>query len=245
LDREDKVLEYVKKNRGCTKTKVVDYMDPTEGIKSASPQTTFKIIKGLITDGKIISDPDKSNSSIHHLYFNDRNTYNVINSELSKIQINIEQMGKQRLKIMELRLWFQGGAGDYDPDYLRRLESRYWIKFQLVAEIMLNNLLVKTGKEIQLEIDSHKLYLKIVGLYRELGIQYYRKDDVSKINDYLSSLNKLKEDVFPHARLYKLYRLKDDVSSIPIPKSGVVEHEDLENFLKTIEEFRDKFLIKK
>ena len=110
---------------------------------------------------------------------------------------------------------------------------------------MLNHLLVKTGKEIRLEIDSHKLYLKIVGLYRELGIQYYRKDDVSIINNYLSSLHELKDYVFPHARLYKLYRLKDDVSSLPVPKGGVVEHEDLENFLKTIEEFRDKFLITK
>ena len=109
-------------------------MDPSEGLKRASPQTTFKILKGLITDGKIISDPDKSNSSIHHLYFNDRNTYNIINSELSKIQTIIEQMDKQRLKILDFRQKFQGGRSDYDQDYLMRLEGNYWFNFRIVTE---------------------------------------------------------------------------------------------------------------
>ena len=79
-----------------------------------------------------------------------------------------------------------------------------------------------------------------------MGIQYYRKDDVSIINNYLSSLHELKDYVFRHMLVYTNFtRLKDDVSSLPVPKGGVVEHEDLENFLKTIEEFRDKFLITK
>ena len=65
-------------------------------------------------------------------------------------------MDKQRLKILDFRQKFQGGRSDYDQDYLMRLEGNYWFNFRIVTEIMLNHLLVKTGKEIRLEIDSHK-----------------------------------------------------------------------------------------
>ena len=98
--REEKILEYIEANPGCTKTEAevenFDYM----GEKKAK-----KIIKKLIIDDKkVICVIDKVNSQIHHLFINNEPTpetaiTNVKNLILSKVE---EQMKKQMYTVTRL-----------------------------------------------------------------------------------------------------------------------------------------------
>ena len=74
--REKKVLEYIKANPTCTKTKVKDSMTFAHG-------TTDKILKKLIEeDEKVTYYIDKVNPRIHHLLINDKDKLAILNSRL-------------------------------------------------------------------------------------------------------------------------------------------------------------------
>jgi hypothetical protein len=64
LDRESKVIEYIRAHEGCWKTKVKYNMPFAYG-------TTDRILKDLIDEGKITCTLDKKNPRIHHLFIND------------------------------------------------------------------------------------------------------------------------------------------------------------------------------
>jgi hypothetical protein len=88
ISKEEKILQFIKENEGCTKTKVMVFM---ENKKYASPLTTYKTIQNLINEGKIISRPDKTNTQKHHLFINHKNRFNQIKKEISQIESYIEQ----------------------------------------------------------------------------------------------------------------------------------------------------------
>jgi hypothetical protein len=87
MKREEKILQFIHENPGCTKTNVIDYMEKN----GSSPMTTHKILKRLTKDDKkVISKPDIKNSRIHHLYINDKNRFNKIGIKLSELEKFIE-----------------------------------------------------------------------------------------------------------------------------------------------------------
>jgi predicted transcriptional regulator len=94
--REEKILEYIEANPGCTKTMVNNGTDMAEN-------TAKKAVKKLIDEGQVICEIDDVNSRIHHLYINNNNstmsltkTKNLI---LSKVQ---EQINNQTYTMVQL-----------------------------------------------------------------------------------------------------------------------------------------------
>jgi hypothetical protein len=96
LRREDYMSLFIKTHPGCTKTEVVDYMDPPEGEKLAAPKTTFKILKTLIQDNKVILQVDHKNNRIHHLFLNEKHRFVDIQTDLTIIKREIEDLNRGR-----------------------------------------------------------------------------------------------------------------------------------------------------
>ncbi len=155
MDREDDVLEYITQNPGCSRTEVIDFMDPPEGIKRAAPNTTNRILDRLLKENKVIRKLDKDGRT-NHLYTNDKNKFNMINQLLSKMREMLGEINKQK----------------QEPD-------GQWItnnspRFRQVCVDSLHRLLIDTDKIIPIETDCHKLYYRTIKVLKELETTFYQ-----------------------------------------------------------------------
>ncbi len=64
MSREDRIINFIKTHRGCTKTLAENSTDMAE-------KTARTIIKKLIKDRIVICEIDAINPQVHHLYIND------------------------------------------------------------------------------------------------------------------------------------------------------------------------------
>jgi hypothetical protein len=232
VTREEKILAFVKKNRNCTKTDVINYMDKN----GASPMTTHKILKMLTKDKKIISERDKSNSQLHHLFINHRNAFNVIYNKLTEINTSIDVLNEQREKIHEYSIR-EGGGGHpimtfhiyYEVPYIESLYT------------MLQDLLVRLGNMVKSEVDSHILYSRTISLIQKVTSGWY---DVKKSQELLKAyVWNLDFDYCVHQFEKKMVFTESDLkeSDVETLKSAI-GFEALYQLKKIIRDYDKRFL---
>jgi hypothetical protein len=148
--RDERIIEFVMENPDCIKTQVINF------INRGSPVPTHKAIKRLIKEKKLISTPDRFNSSIHHLRVNNRNKLIMIKQLLSKIHIMLEKINKQK---SDNKIPF--GVTNYSPT------------FRQVCDKAIRSLLINTDKNVPLESDCQRLYIRIIQVLKELDATFY------------------------------------------------------------------------
>jgi hypothetical protein len=82
-ERKKEILKFVKQNPGITKSKVIVHM--TE-LRMSSLVITQELLTALIRSGKIRVQKDKPNSRNHRLFFNDKNEFNKLTSEIARLE---------------------------------------------------------------------------------------------------------------------------------------------------------------
>ena len=163
VTREEKILAFVKNHPNCSKTDVTNHMDKN----GASQMTTNKILKMLIKDKKIISQRDKSNSQLHHLFINPRNTFNKVNKELSELENSIDIMSEPMYKmgIQRLHEMYLGTQTFWD---LRdHFEFPYRNSFCTIFLYILNYINSKIHSDEDLQILYRRVFELMIKLHRQ------------------------------------------------------------------------------
>ena len=144
------ILEFIRMNKGCTKTQVVNYMDPYEGKNIASPATTFKYIKMLVKEKKVFSTTDERNGSIHHLFINEMHVYNQLTVDIKELA----EKTSNSINMVEINtkpsLFFKDSSENY------MLVKMYFYLFRDIADISNK---IKSSKLPQ--EDKERLYRRL------------------------------------------------------------------------------------
>lgn len=217
ITREDKILRFIRENRNCTKTEVVNYMDKN----GASPMTTHKILKTL-TNGrskKVIAQTDNTNSRIHHLIINEKNVFNQIYLEVSEIE---EIMGAMYQSVH--KIWHPP-YGTHDSA-LFDVYIDFALAYRDTINMMLEVLLMKIDNAVHSDSDSQLLFIKIVKLMLELFLTLHQ---TTKLREFLN------------AKLSKLNLVKRQLSEIYADKN-IINLKILDNLIKKGENFEKQFL---
>jgi len=231
ITREEKILQFIKKNRNCTKTDVINYMDKN----GASPMTTHKIVKALIKEKKIISQMDKSNSQVHHLFINFKNKFNTIYDKLSEINACNDVLTEQREQIYKYHGLHKDGAHPFHTYHVyyeaTYIESLY---------TMLQDLLIRIGKMIKSEVDSQILYSRTIILIQKVTVGF----DVKKSHELLSGyLHNLDWEWCVHQYEQKLVFTKSELKASDVEAlKNVIGFKALRNLRKVIKDYDARFL---
>lgn len=150
--RDEMILQFVMDNPDCTKTSVINYINP------GSPVPTHRAIKRLIEEKRLVSTKDKFNSSMHHLRINEKNKFNMIIQLLSRMHVMLEKINKQKSEKKKTHKWIT----NYSP------------RFRQVCDDALYSLLINTDKIIPEESECHILYIKIIKALKELETTFYQ-----------------------------------------------------------------------
>lgn len=232
ITREEKILQFIKKNRYCIKTDVINYMDK----KGSSPMTTHKILKALIKEKKIISQRDKSNSQVHHLFVNSRNKFNAIYDKLTEINACNDILIEQREQIHEYSRTHENGGHLLDAYHYC-----YQAAYMESLYTMLQDLLIQIGKSINSEVDSQVLYSRTISLIQKVTAGF----DIKKTHVFLTAYLHLDWKLGLRQYMRKLVIMKSKepvkVSEFEVLEK-VIGSKAPRNLVKVIKDYDDRFL---
>ena len=159
LDNHHKaIMEYVKKNPGCSEKQVFDAMD-NQGI--CSKMTTVRKIKELKKMEEIRDSLADGKKGFHKLYINEKNEFNRVNKALLKIERIVDSMSEPSKVIKSMG----------EPDMIKDVPKRRIVKnlhdnflggYEQSIDNMLEALLCVVNKKIHSEKDAWALYSRII-----------------------------------------------------------------------------------
>ena len=235
MKREEKILYFIQENPGCTKTKVINYMDEN----GSSQNTSYKILKRLVDeDKKVVSQPDRANSRIHHLYVNDKSEFIRIKKELSIIKSIMDMMDdpiqktlhfsnvkrsmsyESLMKSLENRNQKYTNYSDLYDHFIYPYEEAVTLKLQILFDRISKKTLIIS------EEDSRLLHTKIANLMLRLKVQIF---NITKEREYLDyTILELKQFRLPSTEKFS--------------KNNHIDIKLRENIIEVIKDFEENFL---
>lgn len=184
ISRDERILKYIEDNPGCTRTKVINHINPS------SPGPTERALKRLIErEKKVFYEIDKSNKQIHHLFINDNNAFNQISKKLVDIEKVINKMDKPVEKLFLQRVeWTEKSKTEEAArgvQALWALQSEIETKYRLGYRLMLELLWDRTNTLIHLEKDKQTVYTKIIHLLVKISYQFWNYRRLDQIFKFL------------------------------------------------------------
>ena len=155
-ERRKKIIDYVKKNSGTTKTDVIKYMNEN----GSSIMTTHRLISKLESKKLLLVQKDKPNSQIHHLILNDKSSYNRIDNTLSDIEAGIDLVDKAGSDLRKQRTKLSA-----------KFSNAFFTSHHKYNLMMLLGFLEITNKKIHSENYFKSLHNRIIGLIIRLNKQ--------------------------------------------------------------------------
>jgi hypothetical protein len=203
LEVEGEIRKYIREHPGTTINQVAIHLAEK---KLASYVPAYNKIKYLIQVG-IIEDLREGNS-LHRLYINDENDYNMISEELTNIEKILSRMHKPIKKISEL-------YGRYGRNKANEFKKDYQWFFMWAFHV----LLIRTAHVNQSQRQSQELLNKIVKLMLELNDQFTEYDNENYTEGVVSLFS---DNVHPSVKKFgidensinELRQLTYDINSI-------------------------------
>jgi len=153
ISRHEMIYHFIAEHPGTTKTEVVKHMKGKSALA-----TTHKIIKRLILEKKIICIPDESNSQIHHLYLDSKNSFNILQTKIRELERSVSKIPKptaeQIIKIVK--------RNRDQPIHSKITGNMNDAHFLLLAISLLPS-----------TYDKENLYLRITKIILEIAIRKY------------------------------------------------------------------------
>jgi len=184
LDKHHKaIIEYIKINpAGVTENQVVKAMD-TAKPKVCSKMTTLRKLDELIEKEEIkdLLEESETDSRFHNYVINDKNEFNRIYGELSKIESIIDKMKKNtNIKETRDRMRKEGEEKRLNP--FNELRANFFFPYSESFNIMLRILLLLTYEKIHSDKELQVLYTKHIELMLKLGqFRYEMKDMIRRL----------------------------------------------------------------
>jgi hypothetical protein len=233
--REVEIIKFIKENPGSTTNEVVKYMDKNGSKKN----TTLKKINHLIEGKRIRDEHDKPNG-FHKLFYEDNNDFDLINTQLTKIEKIVDIMDKPLKKIQRLledqqkellRLTDEKVPIEQRRKFLSEelygLQIDYQYTYLHMIDIMFHVLSLHIDERIHSDRDLQILYTKIIKLMRKVSKQFPRnaKGTLDGIINFICEFTS-KKDIRVYAQKHNInINLINDV-------------------IDTVENFKNEFLAK-
>ena len=210
--KEKAVYDYILKNPGMTVNKICTDLDG-----KVSPLTVRRKIKKMLKDGVI--EDRKTGNSFHDLHVSDKTEFSRITKELQKLDTCIMLMSEPLQKLNRLEQQFPAAVGGY----MQKLVFPY---FQSMFTMFWKLLDLSTGETQIAKPDSLKLHSQIIGLIAKTTHQpFHELDHKSILATQKSLLNRIRQEL-----------------SAPGSDKSIVNVALIDNLLRIIEKFEEKFL---
>lgn len=222
--RKEAILKYIKEHPGVLKAEVINYMKGT-----SATATTHKILHECIDDHLVIVTKDEKNSQMHHLFINDKNTFNRINQELADINALIDtiQATSRRMPL----------ADDMDPNdnpeqfsayvfYCSSVLSYYRDSIQTILQL----LLAQMDNTVPFE-RSQILYTRVGRSMRKLSMLLDSEKATRLLNIQISLLKRMRKQLCtkPYTRFES--------------RKKVIDVNMIDVHIAKIEDFKKAFLV--
>jgi hypothetical protein len=226
---KEMIRNFILKNDGkVTKNDVIRHM-----INDSSRAPTLDMINELESAGIIEVVRGKRRGQPHYLRINNKNDYNRISKELSKIEKLANSMDEPVKRIMSL------GPPDMikkmpDRMIIRSLRDNFLSEYYGSMDDILDALLGFTTNKVRSEKEAWSLYTRII----KLKAKVYEQMMIFKANgiEYLF----LSCKALLNARLHKLKSL--DQEDLDFAKKNSVNTNLITDVIEKIETFRKEFL---
>lgn len=184
--RREKILEFVNKNPGTIKRKVIEFMSSKEAKKISSVMTTHMLLNEIISSGKIKVEATHG-ARDHHLFINNRDHFFVLKSEIDRYQRFANNFRKEIMKENNFKRFKED---KYFRDFIRLTQLEFFRKISWISVKIQSYIKSAEDRQIlnlhlsRILLDSNRLNgiltnpNEIIDLLNESKIKYSRNDNI-------------------------------------------------------------------
>ena len=217
----DEICKFVTDHPGRNINQVVEHIYKPENKNMCAKQTAENRVRELI--GTRLVDNQKRDGAFHSLYINDENPFNLVDKELTEIEVSIGMMSKSMEKIRQLHFHELYLGRQVYMDLRNHFEAPYRFSFNKIFLYLYDWITTRIHSDDELKI----LYRRILELMIRVDQQTFIKEEI-------------KDDLSP--LVHRLEELRNLSNVKAFAKTNSINTKVANNIIATINNFQKRFL---